>query len=141
MAVVSTTGTQFRIGDGATPTEIFTALAQVQEVKPSGWARKTIDQYTLDSLYPERLIGAHEPQNVEVKLLFDGAIAAHEAFRTRLVAGTLHNFQIVMSDAGAYQIQFRGFVTKFVLDPFSAEGEAVIATVTIELTTLPTVTP
>jgi len=87
------------------------------------------------------MIGSHDPMNVELKLLFDGGIAAHEAMRTKLVAGTSGNYQIILSDAGAFQVQFPGLVTKFDLDAFTAEGAEVVANVTIEITALPTVTP
>jgi predicted secreted protein len=138
MAASISTGTLFKVGNAASP-EVFSTLAQVQEIKWSGYNRKTVDVYTMDSSYPTRMIGSHDPMNVELKLLFDGGIAAHEAMRTKLVAGTSGNYQIILSDAGAFQ--FPGLVTKFDLDAFTAEGAEVVANVTIEITALPTVTP
>lgn len=140
MAASISTGTLFKVGNAASP-EVFSTLAQVQEIKWSGYNRKTVDVYTMDSSYPTRMIGSHDPMNVELKLLFDGGIAAHEAMRTKLVAGTAGNYQIILSDGGAYQVQFPGLVTKFDLDAFTAEGAEVVANVTIEITALPTVTP
>ena len=140
MAASISTGTLFKVGNAASP-EVFSTLAQVQEIKWSGYNRKIVDVYTMDSSYPTRMVGSHDPMNVELKLLFDGGIAAHEAMRTKLVAGTAGNYQIVLPDAGTYQVQFAGLVTKFEIDALTAEGAEVVANVTIEITALPTVTP
>jgi hypothetical protein len=134
------TGTLFKVGNAASP-ETFATIAQVQEIKWSGYARKIVDTYTMGSSYPTRLMSSHDPQNVELKLLFDPADNAHEAMRTKLVAGTLSNYQIILPDASAYQVQFGGYITKFEIDALTAEGAEIVANVTIELTALPTVTP
>jgi hypothetical protein len=141
MPAYISTGTVFSAGDGATPTEVFAAVAQVQEVKWSGYARKVVDAYVLGSSYPERMVGTHDPQNVELKLLWDPADTTHEAMRTRLLAGTQHNYRITLPDPGAYQVQVRGFFTKFEIDSLTAEGGEIVVNATLELTALPTVTP
>ena len=134
------TGTLLKVGNAASP-EVFATVAQVQEIKWSGYTRKIVDTYTMGSAYPTRLVGSHDPQNVELKLLFDPADAAHEAMRTKLIAGTSSNYQIILPDAGSYQVQFAGLVTKFEVDALTAEGAEIVANVTIEITALPTVTP
>lgn len=140
MAANISTGTLFKVGNGSSP-ETFSTVAQVQEIKWSGYARKIVDTYTMGSSYPTRMMSSHDPQNVEIKLLFDPGDNAHEAMRTKLVAGTLSNYQIILPDASAYQVQFGGYITKFEIDALTAEGAEIVANVTIELTALPTVTP
>ena len=140
MAANISTGTLFKVGNGSSP-ETFSTVAQVQEIKWSGYARKIVDTYTMGSSYPTRLISSHDPQNVELKLLFDPADNAHEAMRTKLIAGSVSNYQIVLPDSSAYQVQFGGYITKFEIDALTAEGAEIVANVTIELTALPTVTP
>lgn len=140
MSAYITSGVVFSAGDGATPTEVFATVAQVQEVKWSGYARKVVDSYVLGQSYPERMLGPHDPQSVELKLLWDPADTSHEAMRTRLLAGTLHNYRIVLPDPGAYQVQVRGFFTKFEIDALTAEGGELVVNATLELTALPTVT-
>lgn len=134
-------GVVFSAGDGATSTELFATVAQVQEVKWSGYSRSVVDSRVLGDLYPQRLVGPHETQNVELKLLWDPADTSHEAIRTRLLAGTSHNYRIVIPDPGAYQVQVRGFFTKFEVDALTAEGGEIVVNATLELTALPTVTP
>jgi hypothetical protein len=134
------TGTLFKVGNGSSP-ETFSTVAQVQEIKWSGYARKIVDTYTMGSTYPTRMVGSQDPQNVELKLLFDPSDNAHEAMRTKLIAGTSSNYQIILPDASAYQVQFAGYVTKFEIDALTAEGAEIVANVTIEITAAPTVTP
>jgi hypothetical protein len=87
------------------------------------------------------MVGTHDPQNVELKLLWDPADTTHEAMRTRLLAGTQHNYRITLPDPGAYQVQVRGFFTKFEIDSLTSEGGEIVVNATLELTALPTVTP
>lgn len=141
MAAYLSSGVVFSAGDGATPTEVFAAVAQVSEVKWSGYARKVVDAYVLGQSYPERMVGPLETQNVELKLVWDPADTTHEAMRTRLVAGTLHNYRIVLPDPGGYQIQVRGFFTKWEIDALGAEGAELVVNATLELTAAPVVTP
>jgi hypothetical protein len=88
MAGFISSGVVFSAGDGAEPTEVFATVAQVQEVKWSGYSRSVVDSRVLGDLYPTRMVGPHEVQNVEMKLLFDPGETAHESIRTRLIAGT-----------------------------------------------------
>jgi hypothetical protein len=141
MTALVSVGTLFKIGDGATPTEVFATIAQVQEIKWSGLSKKILDIPVLGQTYPMRKITSDDPQNVELKLLFDPAIAPHESFRTLLAAGTERNFQIILPDSSAYQIAFGAFVTKFELDAFTGEGSEIVANVTLELTAAATITP
>ena len=134
-------GVVFSAGDGATPTEVFATVAQVQEVKWSGYSRSVVDSRVLGDLYPLRTVGPHETQNVEMKLLFDPGDTAHESIRTRLIAGTQHNYRITLPDPGAYQVAVRGFFTKFEVDALTAEGGEIVVNATLELTALPVVTP
>jgi hypothetical protein len=134
-------GVVFSAGDGATPTEVFATVAQVQEVKWSGYSRSVVDSRVLGDLYPLRTVGPHETQNVEMKLLFDPGDTAHESIRTRLIAGSQHNYRITLPDPGAYQVQVRGFFTKFEVDALTAEGGEIVVNATLELTALPVVTP
>jgi hypothetical protein len=134
-------GVVFSAGDGATPTEVFATVAQVQEVKWSGYSRSVVDSRVLGDLYPQRMLGPHETQNVEMKLLFDPGDTAHESIRTRLIAGTQHNYRITLPDPGAYQVAVRGFFTKFEVDALTAEGGEIVVNATLELTALPVVTP
>lgn len=134
-------GVVFSAGDGATPTEVFATVAQVQEVKWSGYSRSVVDSRVLGDLYPQRMLGPHETQNVEMKLLFDPGDTAHESIRTRLIAGSQHNYRITLPDPGAYQVAVRGFFTKFEVDALTAEGGEIVVNATLELTALPVVTP
>jgi len=140
MAAYSSTNTLFKVGDGASPTEAFTTIAQISEVKWSGYSRKTLEINVMGAAHPSIMVGGHEPQTVELTLLFDPAEAAHEAMRTKLINGTSGNYQIVLPDSGQYTVQFNAFITKFDVDSLTAEGKEISVTVTLNLTALPTVT-
>lgn len=140
MTASISTGTLFKVGNAASP-EVFSTVAQAKEVKWSGASRKVIDSYVHGSSYPVRMLGPHDPQNVELKLLFDGADAAHEALRGAGNSGTTGNYQIVLPDPGSFTITFTAYVTKFEIETLTADGAEIVANVTLEFTALPTVTP
>lgn len=140
MVALVSVGSSLKVGNAASP-EVFTEVAQVAEIKWSGYSKKIVDIPVLGQTYPLRRITTDDPQNVELKLIFDPAITSHEAFRTNYTAGTARNYQIVLPDTGAYQIGFNAFCTKFELDALTAEGAEIVVNVTLELTAAPTVTP
>lgn len=140
MVALVSVGSLLKVGNAASP-EVFTEVAQVSEIKWSGLSKKILDIPVLGQTYPLRKLTTDDPQNVELKLIFDPAIAAHEAFRTSQSGSTARNYQIVLPDSGAYQIGFNAFVTKFELDAFTADGAEIVANITLELTAAATVTP
>jgi len=140
MAAYSSTNTLFKVGNGASP-EVFTTIAQISEVKWSGYSRKLLEINVMGAAHPSIMVGGHDPQTVELTLLFDPADAAHEAMRTKLLNGTAGNYQIVLPDSGSYTVEFNAYVTKFEVDALTAEGKEIAVNVTFNLTTLPTVTP
>jgi hypothetical protein len=138
-AYISNT-TQLLAGDGATPTEVFTAVAQVLSVKLPAYERNIVELRTLGNSYPDQLVGPYNTMEAEFKLAFDPDMATHEAMRTRLIAATTHNYRVSLPDGGTPQsYTLRGIFTKFELDEFTAEGAEIVANATLRLTALPTV--
>lgn len=137
MAAIVSVGTVLQVENGG----VFADVGQVQSIKLSGDSWKVVDAYVLGRTYPIRKVTTRDPQNVELKLLFDPSIAAHEAFRTGAGSNTAKNYKVILSDDGLYTYTFSAVVTKFEKDEFSAEGAEVVVNVTLEITEPMVVTP
>ncbi len=141
MASYLSNGSLFKKGDGATPTEAFATIAQVISITPPVFERSVVETRVMGQEYPVVLAGPMNAQTVELKLLFDSADAAHQAFRTDFASKTVRNYQIVLPDAGAELTAITAFVSKYGVDELTSEGAEIVATVTLQATAVCTVTP
>jgi hypothetical protein len=141
MASYLSNGTLFKKGDGATPTEVFATIAQVISITPPVFERGVVETRVMGQDYPVVLAGPVNAQTVELKVLFDSADAMHQAFRTDFIAKTVRNYQIVLPDVGAELTTIAAFVSKYGQDELTAEGAEIVASVTLQATSVCTVTP
>lgn len=73
-------GTQFRRGNGATPTELFTTIANVQTISGPNRTRETIDVTAHDSVdaYMEFLGGLKDGGEVALEINYDPTETTHD---------------------------------------------------------------
>ncbi len=73
-------GTQFQRGNGATPTEVFTTIANVTGIKGPGRKRETIDVTAHDSpeQYMEFIGGLKDGGEVQLDINYDPGNATHD---------------------------------------------------------------
>lgn len=90
---VSAKGTVLAIGDGATPTELFTVVADVTSIKQSGHQFDEIDTTHMQSDAKEFMAGMEDNGEYALELNFqnDSSQAAYKA-----AAGSIKNFQLQM---------------------------------------------
>lgn len=107
-------GALLRVGDGATPTEVFTALLEVTSLENSGENRETVDitHHASPGGFREVAAGLGDGGEVsgEGNIVLD---ATQKGLRTDLLNETLRNFQLMIPVATAERLSFAGIVTSF----------------------------
>lgn len=135
---ISSFGTQFLRGDGATPTEAFTAIAEVKDIDGPSMSREAHDASTHGSPggYAEFVGGLRDGGDISFTLNLDPADTGFQDLRNDYEDNAPHNYQIIFPDAGAETVTFPGLVTDF---SFSAPVDGILELeVTIKVAGQPT---
>ena len=115
---VSSFGTLLKIGDGATPTEAFTTIAEVMDISGPEFTRDTeeVTNHSSTGGYKEYIATLKDAGNVSFDLNFTNA-ATQLALATDFENGTVRNFKIVFPlPTGNTTLGFAGIVTNLGLD-------------------------
>ncbi len=131
-------GTLFKRGDGATPTEAFTAVAEVLDIDGPGMSRDAVDATHQESPngFKEAIPGLRDAGEITFPLNFLESNASQNAIRDDLMTGTARNYQVVFP--GGQIWQFKGFITGF--SPKAPIEDRMTADVTVKITGKPTIT-
>ncbi|MFD3657034.1 phage tail tube protein [Streptomyces sp. NPDC058620] len=113
MAGIDAFGTQLKRGDGTTPGEVFTAVANVTNVEDAGRTRNTIDTTAHDSpdQYMEFVGGLVDPGEVTIDVNYDPA--AHDTLEADFADKDPRNYQLVFPDADTTTFAFAAVMTGF----------------------------
>lgn len=114
MTAVSSLGTLLKIGDGADP-EVFTTIGAVKDISGPSIKMGTTDASTHASLAKEWVASIVDNGEVSFDINFDYSDTTHAGLMTDLNAGTLRNFEIILTDSGATQVDFTAIVTGYEL--------------------------
>lgn len=108
-------GVQLRRGDGATPTEGFTLIAEIQNINGPNESTKQIDVTNLDSEAREYINGLIDGGEVSFDGNFVGSNAQQQGLRDDMVDGVLRNFELALADddTNPTTISFSAIVTAF----------------------------
>lgn len=140
-AGISSFGTLLKIGDGATPTEVFTTIAEVKDISgpslklntdeltnhgsPGGWKEKVGTLLEAGDLsFDLNFVPTHATHNPTTGLIADQT------------ARTKRNFQLVFPDTASTTWAFTALVTEF--EPAEPVEGVLKASVTLEITGQPT---
>lgn len=107
-------GITFEIGDGASPTENFTALANMTNIDISGRKVDEIDFTHLASTggYRENRAGFKDAGTISGTLHFDPTNTTHQDLESKLNSGEVFNWRINYAGAGwSVHMTGQGFVT------------------------------
>lgn len=140
---VSAFGTLVKIGDGATPTENFTTIAELRKIGGPKLKLETIDVTVHNTAEPWRQFigGLLDGGEVSVDLNFIPTDSTHNpstGMLADMLARTQRNFQLVFPDDAHTTWTFTALVTGF--DMSSEPSSVLMATVTLKLTGSPTLT-
>ncbi|MEP6827918.1 MAG: phage tail tube protein [Aestuariivirga sp.] len=135
MAGIIGYGTILEVADPATPT-VFTAVALVKKLKPIGWKADSIDTTTMGSpsKFREKIAGLLDLTNPTLEILFNPGDATDVLLQS--IIGVAKIFRITFTNGVTWAAA--GFVTEY--SPDTPLDAANVATITIETTSLPTVT-
>ena len=127
-------GTLLQRGDGATPTEAFTTVAEVTNLSGPSEGLEVIDATHMESpsSYREYLPSLLDSGEITFDLNFLPAVAAQTGVRTDMLNRTKRNWQIVFTDSGTTTYSFAGFVTAF--EPSAQIDDKLSASATIKVT-------
>lgn len=133
-------GAQLKMGDGATPTEEFTTIADVKDISGPGVTRDMVDGTTHSSEdgYKEKVPTLKDGGDVTFELNWDPRDGTHDmttGLGAKVEADEPTNFQLIYARVG-FQWNFAGYVTAF--GPVSAAVAGLLtAPVTIAVTGKP----
>jgi predicted secreted protein len=128
-------GSKLKLGDGGTPTEVFTSIAEVIDLTPPALSRDSIDVTNQDTTngWREKIPGFRDGGEVTFNCNWLPTNATHDATTGLLSTfndNDLHNWQIVLPDAVTV-VAFAGFLTGFEPDlPLEEQGQLSI-TITV----------
>ncbi len=137
----SSFGTQLQIGDGATPTEAFTTIAEVMDISGPGLQQGTVEVTTHSSTnrYREFLATLKDGGEVSFDINYLPANGTHDpttGLLKKYEDGTIANYQLIFPDTAATQWDFSGIVTGF--EPSEPVDGALTASVTLKISGSPT---
>lgn len=114
MPALESQGAVFKIGDGATPTEVFNAIGQVVSVSGIGsGSASEIDVTHLSSTAKEFLLGLKDEGEISVTLNLDTADTYQTQLRTARDNNTLTNFEFDLTEDTPTTISFAAYVKTF----------------------------
>lgn len=118
-------GTILKVGDGASP-EVFTAIAALTRIKIPGQETNAIDVSHLTTADSRRRMipGMITLGKCSFSGLYIPGNTTHAGLKTRQQAGTISNYQIVLSDEADSVVEFEAFVSKF--EPGEAALDAMV---------------
>lgn len=134
-------GTLLKVGDGGSPTETFTAIAEVTDLSGPGFELKAIDATNHSSTggWEEFIGGLLSGGEVSFEVNFIPTHATH-GYSTGLlkdmVNRTKRNFQLVFPDTGTTTWGFAALVTNF--EPKEPVDDKLSASITLKLSGQPT---
>lgn len=134
-------GTLLKIGDGATPTEVFTTISEVTDLGGPSLTLETIDVTSHDSSsgWREFIGGLLDGGEVSFTINYVPTHATHDA-TTGVLADmknrVVRNFELVFPDSGTTTWSFSALVTGF--EPGEPVDTQLTADVTLKVSGEPT---
>lgn len=98
MAGIDVQGTSIKIGDGGTPTEVFTKIAHAQGFDGPTTTRNEIDVTTMDSTAREYKVALKDNGTFSFEILEDPSDAGQVALLALENATAPTNFQVELTD-------------------------------------------
>lgn len=139
MAGIDGFGAQLKRGDGATPTEVFTAIADPTNISGPGLSRETIDVTSHGSPdgWMQFLGGLKDGGEVSVDVNYDPG--NHDALVADFDDSAPRHYQIVFPDDQATTWSFGAILTGF--EPEAPYDDKLAASLTFKVSGKPTIAP
>lgn len=98
-SALTSQGMTIGIGDGASPTEAFTTIAEVKSIDGPGGQTAEIDVTDLNSTAKEFVLGLQDEGDITLDMNYIPSNAQHAALRTLRGNGNENNFRITFTDS------------------------------------------
>lgn len=138
---ISSFGTLLQLGDGATPTEVFTTIAEVRDI--SGPALEAtehdVTSHSSSGAYGESIPGRLDAGELSFEINYVPTEGTHDATTGLLdefVNRRRSNYKLVFPDGGSTTWQFSAYVRRF--EPLAPVDGVLRANVTIRIVGQPT---
>jgi hypothetical protein len=128
-------GTLLKVGDGATPTEVFTTIAKIKDISGPTFNRGTHDASTQTTDWGEIVPGLKMGGQVTFDINLIPTDASHDestGLLKDLIDGTKRNMQLVFPDPSSTTWQFAAYVLNF--EPDAPVDGLLTASLTVEIT-------
>lgn len=135
MAGINGKGAALQRGDGATPTEVFTTIANTTSIEGPGIEREDIDvtAHDTENNYMEFVPGLVDGGEVEIEVNYDPA--EHDSLVADFDDTDARNWRLVFPDPDATTWSFSGFLTEFT--PEAPYDDKLAASITLKVTGKP----
>lgn len=140
MARLKTEGTKLQLGDAATPTEVFTDVAQLESIEPPELSAEEVDQTELASaVRKSRPSAIPDAGEASLTVAFDPEDTQHTAIEALFRAGTNRNWRIVYNsgDNTRPHDTFPAWIKSFKVQGIDKDSGDLMADLTLRLTGLP----
>lgn len=132
-AALEAQGMLIKIGNGATPTEVFSTIPEIKTFSGPSGSAAVIDVTDLSSAAKEKRMGLADEGQLSFTINYIPDNAQHIALRAKRAARTETNFKMVFTDdSPSTTWSFSAFVTGFAVS--GAVDNVVEANVTLEIT-------
>lgn len=132
-AALEAQGTLIKIGNGATPTEVFSTIPEIKTFSGPGGSASIIDVTDLSSSGKEKRMGLADEGQLTFTMNYLPDNTYHDALRTARSTREATNFKLVFTDDSPNTTwSFSGFVTGFSIS--GSVDNVIEANVTIEIT-------
>jgi len=130
-------GTLLQVGDGASPTEVFSTIAEVTGLSGPSLSLETIDATHMESPnnFRELIPSLKSAGEVSFDLNFLPGESSQQGLTTDYLNRTLRNFRIVWTDTGTTTWGFSAYITSF--EPSAAIDDKLSASVTLTISGAP----
>ena len=112
MPAILAKGTKLEVGDGATPTEVFTLIAGIRTITGPANERQMIDVTSHDTPggFMDEMGGLKRWGALSFELLWDPANVQHQQLWDDYVEDTVRNYKLIFPDTSATTLTFSGFI-------------------------------
>jgi predicted secreted protein len=105
-------GTQLKVGNSATPTEVFTLIPGIRSITGPSMSAETIDITSHDTpgSFRDKMQGLKDWGVLSFDLLWEPDNVQHQQLFDDYKAGTERNYELIYPDTGSTKLSFKGFV-------------------------------
>lgn len=135
---VNATNTLIKVGDGATPTEVFTTVPECTDAQSPNVKTDLQDVTSHDSAggFREFLPGLKDGESVTAPMFWVPSNATHKSLRVDAYAATKRNFKTVFTGGPTDNtVSYAGYITA--MQAMAKVGTPLQATLVIKVTGLP----